>query len=47
MTVPCRRFLHLAAAAIASALPGAASGQTWPARPIRLVVGFVAGGPNA
>jgi tripartite-type tricarboxylate transporter receptor subunit TctC len=46
MTVPRRSFLHLTAAAIASAPPGAAWAQTWPARPIRLVVGLVAGGPN-
>ncbi|HMA73657.1 MAG TPA: tripartite tricarboxylate transporter substrate-binding protein [Xanthobacteraceae bacterium] len=39
-----RRFLHLAAAAM---LPGhAAQAQAWPARPIRLMVGFVAGGRN-
>jgi tripartite-type tricarboxylate transporter receptor subunit TctC len=40
MTLPRRRFLHLAAAAMLSAR--AAQAQAWPARPIRLVVG----GPN-
>jgi tripartite-type tricarboxylate transporter receptor subunit TctC len=44
MTLPRRRFLHLAAAAVLPAR--AVQAQTWPARPIRLVVGFVAGGPN-
>ena len=44
MTLPRRRFLHLAAAAMLS--PRAAQAQAWPARPIRLVVGFMAGGPN-
>jgi tripartite-type tricarboxylate transporter receptor subunit TctC len=44
MTLPRRRFLHLAAAAV---LPACiARAQAWPARPIRLVVGFAAGGPN-
>jgi tripartite-type tricarboxylate transporter receptor subunit TctC len=46
MTLPRRRFLHLAAAAVVPALPRAALAQAWPARPIRLVVGFVAGGPD-
>jgi tripartite-type tricarboxylate transporter receptor subunit TctC len=46
MILPRRRFLHLAAAAAVPALPHAAWAQAWPARPIRLVVGFVAGGPN-
>src|SRR5258708_22820024 len=44
MTLPRRRFLHLAAAAMLPAR--AAQAQAWPVRPIRLVVGFVAGGPN-
>src|SRR4051812_32038515 len=40
-----RRFLHLAA--IAAALPvvsRVATAQTYPSRPVRLVVGFTAGG---
>jgi tripartite-type tricarboxylate transporter receptor subunit TctC len=40
-----RRFLHLAAGA--AALPAAsriARAQTWPARPVRIIVGFAAGG---
>jgi tripartite-type tricarboxylate transporter receptor subunit TctC len=44
MTLPRRRFLHLAAAAVLPAR--VAQAQAWPARPIRLVVGFAAGGPN-
>ena len=44
MTLPRRHFLHLAAAAM---LPAhTARAQAWPVRPIRLVVGFAAGGPN-
>ena len=40
-----RRFLHLAAGAVAlPALSGIASAQTYPVRPVRLVVAFVAGG---
>jgi tripartite-type tricarboxylate transporter receptor subunit TctC len=46
MTLPRRRFLHLAAAAMLPALPHVARAQAWPARQIRLVVGFAAGGPN-
>ena len=45
MTLPRRRFLHLAAGA--AALPfvtGAGWGQTYPVRPVRIVVGFAAGG---
>ena len=45
MKLPRRRFLHLAAGA--AALPAAsliASAQTYPARPVRIVVGFSAGG---
>jgi tripartite-type tricarboxylate transporter receptor subunit TctC len=48
MKLPQRRqFLHLAAGA--AALPAAsriARGQAYPTRPVRIVVGFAAGGPN-
>ena len=45
MTLPRRRFLHLAAGAAAlSALPRAARAQAYPSRPVRLIVGFAAGG---
>src|SRR5262249_38738075 len=47
MTFARRRFLHLAG--LLAAFPGAARtarAQAYPARPIRLVVGFPAGGPN-
>jgi hypothetical protein len=45
MTLPRRRFLQLAAAA--AALPAAsrvARAQGYPARPVRILVGFSAGG---
>ena len=45
MILPRRRLLHLAATMLLAA-PQVARAQTWPAQPIRLVVGFVAGGPN-
>jgi tripartite-type tricarboxylate transporter receptor subunit TctC len=47
MKLPRRKFLHLAAAA--AALPAAsriARAETYPARPIHLIVGFAAGGPQ-
>ena len=47
MKFPRRRFLHLAAGAAAlPALSRVARGQTYPTRPIRLIVGFPPGGPN-
>ena len=46
MSLPRRRFLHLAASAAAlPALSLRAWGQAYPARPVRVVVGFPAGGP--
>jgi tripartite-type tricarboxylate transporter receptor subunit TctC len=40
-----RRFLHLAAgAALLPAMPRLANAQTYPSRPVRIVVGFTAGG---
>ena len=47
MTLPRRGFLHLAGAGAAlAALSPAAAAQTYPTRPVRLIVGFPAGGPN-
>ena len=45
MKLPRRRFLHLAAGAAAlSAVLRVAKAQAYPARPVRLIVGFSAGG---
>src|SRR3954447_17915995 len=47
MTLPRRQFLHLAAAAAAlPAVSPIAKAQTYPARPVRIIVGFAAGGGN-
>jgi len=44
MTLHRRRFLHFAAGAAAlPALSQSSSAETWPARPVRIVVGFPAG----
>jgi tripartite-type tricarboxylate transporter receptor subunit TctC len=44
MKLPRRKFLHLAAAAAAlAAVSRAAAAQSYPSRPVRLVVGFAAG----
>jgi tripartite-type tricarboxylate transporter receptor subunit TctC len=45
MKLPRRQFLHLAAGAAAlPAISRVARAQTYPARPVRLIVGFAAGG---
>jgi tripartite-type tricarboxylate transporter receptor subunit TctC len=45
MTLPRRRFLHLAAGAAAfPAVSGSARAQAYPTRPVRLIVGYTAGG---
>jgi tripartite-type tricarboxylate transporter receptor subunit TctC len=44
MTLPRRRFLQLAASGAAlTAVPRRAAAQSYPARPVRIVVGFAAG----
>jgi tripartite-type tricarboxylate transporter receptor subunit TctC len=45
MTLPRRKFLHLAAsAAAAPALPYIARADTYPSRPIHLIIGYLPGG---
>jgi tripartite-type tricarboxylate transporter receptor subunit TctC len=45
MKLPRRKFLHLAAGAAAlPVLPRVANAQAYPSRPVRLIVGFPAGG---
>jgi tripartite-type tricarboxylate transporter receptor subunit TctC len=47
MKLPHRKFLHLAAgAAVFGAIPYIASAQTYPTRPLTLIVPFAAGGPS-
>src|SRR5262245_37642835 len=47
MNLPRRRFLHLAAGAAAlPAVSRIAWAQTYPTRPVRLIVGFTPGGPT-
>src|SRR5438874_12784197 len=45
--LPRRQFLHLAAGAAAlPALSSAAMAQPYPSRPVRIIIGFPAGGPQ-
>jgi tripartite-type tricarboxylate transporter receptor subunit TctC len=47
MTLPRRQFLHLATGAVAfPAISRSARAQTYPTRPVRIIVGFPAGGPT-
>ena len=47
MTLPRRKFLHLATGAVAlSAISSRARAQAYPTRPVRIIVGFPAGGPT-
>jgi tripartite-type tricarboxylate transporter receptor subunit TctC len=43
MKIPRRRFLHLAGAV---AMPAVTKAQNYPARPVRIIVGFGAGGAS-
>jgi tripartite-type tricarboxylate transporter receptor subunit TctC len=45
MTLPRRNFLHLAAAtAVVPALPHIARAETYPSRPVHLIIGYLPGG---
>jgi tripartite-type tricarboxylate transporter receptor subunit TctC len=45
MTFPRRRFLQLAASAVVlPAISAIAAAQSWPARPVRLIIGYTPGG---
>jgi tripartite-type tricarboxylate transporter receptor subunit TctC len=45
MKLPRRQLLHLAAGAVAlSVVPRIAKAQTYPVKPVRIVVGFASGG---
>src|SRR5215469_11486765 len=47
MQLSRRKFLHLPIpVAVLSAISGIATAQTYPARPVHIVVGFTAGGPT-
>ena len=47
MKLPRRRFLQLAAsAAVLPAVTRVAKAETYPTRPVRVIVTFAAGGPN-
>ena len=47
MRLPRRKFLHLAASAAAMpVLSRVARAQSYPTRPVRIIVGFAAGGQN-
>jgi tripartite-type tricarboxylate transporter receptor subunit TctC len=47
MKLPRRKFLHLAAGAATLALPRVASAPNYPTRPVRIIVGYPAGGASS
>ncbi len=48
MNLPRRKFLYVASGAVAlPAISRTARAQTYPTRPVRLIVGFDAGGSSA
>jgi hypothetical protein len=42
--LPRRNFLHLASAVALPAVPGIVWARAYPTRPVRIIVGFAAGG---
>ena len=46
MKLPRRRFLHLAACAALPAMSRIARADSYPSRPVRIIVGYAAGGPT-
>jgi tripartite-type tricarboxylate transporter receptor subunit TctC len=46
MKLPCRRFFQIAAVAALAVVPLVAHAQSYPAHPVRIIVGFPAGGPQ-
>ena len=41
-----KKLLAFALCLLAVSITGAAAAETWPARPVKVIVGFAAGGPT-